>query len=225
MSGTRVEAPAAAEAEAPRSFREHALDWARTLAYAVALAVFLRTFFIGVFWIPSSSMEPTLHGADRHRFSDRVLVFRCSYGLRLPFIDRYVARWSSPKRGDVIVFTSGDIPQLQPPRDLIKRLVGLPGDTIEIVPEGAGDFPGAVRSGRLYINGAPATEPAFAERRYSARGEFGRQAITLGPGEYFALGDNTEHSNDSRFWGPVPEDYVLGHALCIYWPPNRIGRL
>lgn len=210
------EAPADGSPDQP-TFRENAVEWARTLIYAVALAVFLRTFFIGVFWIPSSSMEPTLHGADRHRFSDRVLVIRCSYGLRLPIIGKYVARWSAPKRGDVVVFTSGDIPQLQPPRDLIKRIVALPGDTVSIVPNGEGDDDSA-----LYINGAPAKEPELAGRRYSRRGGYGTQTITLQDGQYFAFGDNTDHSNDSRFWGPVPEDYLLGKAVCIYWPPNRM---
>ncbi len=205
------------DAQTKPSLRQHALEWARTLIYAIALAVFLRAFFIGVFWIPSSSMEPTLHGADRHRFSDRVLVLRCSYGLRLPIIGKYVARWGQPRRGDVVVFTSGDIPQLQPPRDLIKRVVAVPGDTVSIVPNGTDSDRGV-----LYINGEPAGETELAGREYSRRGGFGTQAIHLQEGQYFAFGDNTDHSNDSRFWGPVPEDYLLGKAVCIYWPPNRI---
>ena len=208
------------EATGPRTFRENALEWVRTLVYAILLAVFLRTFFIGVFWIPSSSMEPTLHGADRHRFSDRVLVLRCSFGLRLPIVGKYVARWGQPDRGDVVVFTSGDIPQLQPPRDLIKRIVAVPGDTVSIVTNGPGSD-----DGRLYINGEPATEPDLAGRRYSRRGTFGTQTLELQEGQYLAFGDNTDHSNDSRFWGPVPEDFLLGRAVCIYWPPNRIQGL
>lgn len=200
-------------------------EWIRTMVYAVALAVFLRTFFIGVFWIPTGSMEPTLHGAANYSTGDRVMVIRCSYGIRLPFLGRYLVQWGRPKRGDIVVFSSQSIPALGKKRDLIKRVVGVPGDVLEIVPDGETTGWAAHESGRLFINGQEATAEGLAGRRYVRRGDFVERPLQLGAGEYFVLGDNTEHSNDSRFWGTVPEDSLLGKAVIVYWPPSRMQTL
>lgn len=225
MSEPQPVADVAEEEAARPTVWETVLEWVRTMIYAVLLAIFLRTFFIGVFWIPTGSMEPTLHGADRHRTGDRVMVLRCSYGIRLPFLNKYVVRWGHPHRGDIVVFTSQGIARLGQKRDLIKRIVALPGDTVRIVPEDDGGHWNPDPMGHVYINGEPATDPDLASRLYARKGDFGERTVTLQPGEYFVFGDNTERSNDSRYWGAVPEDNILGKAVVIYWPPGRLRTL
>lgn len=218
-----VPPPTTATEPEPRTTHDTAWIWARSLATAIVLALVIRTFFLGVFWIPTGSMEPTLFGADGHKTGDRIVVLRFSYGVRLPLVGKYIARWGAPERGDIVVFTTGSIPKLSPNRDLIKRVVGLPGDTVEIVPDGAGG--GDPREGFVYVNGRRPTEPAVRERRYVRKGAFAYRPLTLAPGQYLVLGDNTARSNDSRFWGPLPEDNVLGRAVLIYWPLGRVRKI
>jgi signal peptidase I len=149
---------------------------------------FVRPFVVEAFWIPSASMVPTL------KYGDRVLV------------NKFIYRFTEPERGDVIVFKSveGD------GQDLIKRVVGVPGDKI------------AVRGGKLFVNGEPQKEP-YVNKKYPDRSFY---APTTVPKDHiFAMGDNRANSQDSRVFGPVPEENIEGEAFLRFWPPDRIGGL
>jgi signal peptidase I len=149
---------------------------------------FVRPFVVEAFWIPSASMVPTL------KYGDRVLV------------NKFIYRFTEPERGDVIVFKSveGD------DEDLIKRVVGVPGDEI------------AVRDGKLFVNGEPQKEP-YVNKKYPDRSFY---APTTVPKDHvFAMGDNRANSQDSRIFGPVPEENIEGEAFLRFWPPHRIGGL
>ena len=152
---------------------------------------FVRPFVVEAFWIPSGSMIPTL------QINDRVLV------------NKFIYRFTEPSRGDIALFENqqggGD--------PLIKRVVGLPGDRLEL------------RRGEVYIDGAPLEEP-YLKRDACRPGlpktcSFG--PVTVLRGHYFMMGDNRTNSLDSRFFGPVPEDDILGEALVRFWPPGRAG--
>ncbi|MGI8597407.1 MAG: signal peptidase I [Thermoleophilaceae bacterium] len=183
------------------------------VAVAVALAFVIQAFLIKPFRIPSESMVPTL------AVGQRVLV------------DRVSGHFSSPDRGDVIVFKPPAGADEQPPRcgaedraqdsvcsrptrqrseaNFIKRVVGEPGDRLKVL------------DGDVYINGRRQDEP-FAEDCECP--EYGRE-VTVPPGHFFMMGDNRGQSADSREWGPVPEDWIIGNAFFTYWPPRRVGPL
>ncbi|MFL5992219.1 MAG: signal peptidase I [Rubrobacteraceae bacterium] len=149
---------------------------------------FVRPFVVEAFWIPSASMVPTL------KYGDRVLV------------NKFIYRFTEPQRGDIIVFKSveGD------GQDLIKRVVGVPGDEI------------AVRGGKLFVNGEPQKEP-YVNKKFPDRSFY---APTTVPKDHvFAMGDNRANSQDSRVFGPVPEKNIEGEAFLRFWPPDRIGGL
>jgi signal peptidase I len=149
---------------------------------------FVRPFVVEAFWIPSASMVPTL------KYGDRVLV------------NKFIYRFTEPERGDVVVFKSvqGD------DQDLIKRVVGVPGDEI------------SVRGGRLFVNGESQREP-YVNKRYPDRSFY---APTTVPQDHvFAMGDNRTNSQDSRIFGPVPQENIEGEAFLLFWPPGRIGLL
>ncbi|CAA9434382.1 Signal peptidase I [uncultured Rubrobacteraceae bacterium] len=149
---------------------------------------FPRPFVMEAFWIPSGSMIPTLE------IGDRVLV------------NKFIYRFTEPERGDIIVFRSVD----DPDEDLIKRVVGLPGDEI------------AVRRGRLLLNGEPQKEP-FTNKKFPDRSFYARTTV---PKEHvFVMGDNRGNSADSRVFGPLPEKNIEGEAFLRFWPPHRIGLL
>jgi signal peptidase I len=178
---------------------------------ALVLALLIKTFFVQAFFIPSQSMEPTL------LVGDRVLVNKIIY------------RFREPRRGEVIVFEN---PHLQEPdrnpfsafwnwvteglgfssnpeQDFIKRVVGLPGETIEL------------RDGKVFINGEPLDEP-YLERMDQS--DFGPYEIP--EGNLFVMGDNRPNSQDSRSaLGPIPEDKIVGKAFVRIWPPSRISWL
>ena len=157
-----------------------------TVLWALALALILRTFVIQAFWIPSTSMVPTLE------ISDRVLVTKFWYYL--PHI--------SPKRGDIVVFKYPEDPR----KDYVKRVIGLPGDTVEI------------RNGVVYVNGAELFEDYVKNKD-----DYTMAMVTVPEKSYFCLGDNRPNSQDSRFWGFVPKKNLRGPAVVRYWPLNRIG--
>ena len=181
-------------------------EYAESLIVAVLLALVVRTFFVQAFKIPTGSMRPTLIEGDR------ILVDKITYGIKIPLTRLRLPDIHPPRRGDVVVFRAVDDPR----RDFIKRLVGLPGDTVEI------------RDMRLWVNGRPLTEPGiFREMVYYNRGTFGQegQPIKVPAGHYFFLGDNSASSRDSRYWGFLPESHVIGRAFVIYWPPGRVRLL
>ena len=127
-------------------------------------------------------------------------------------VSKFIYKFTKPKRGDVIVFVSPEDKK----KDFIKRLVGLPNEKIQI------------SNGNILVNNAPVEENSVLKKyHYYNRGDFGAegQAVTVPNDAYYALGDNSISSRDSRYWGFVPKKYLLGKAFLIYWPPNRIGMI
>ena len=159
-------------------------EWLESLVIAFILAMFIRTFIIQPFKIPTGSMRPTLIEGDR------IFVNKFIYGARIPLTDFRLPALRQPKRGDIIV----------------------EGETIEII------------DGSIYINGKMCDDPGFKQRFYYNRGKFGEEGekITVPAGNYFALGDNSASSMDSRYWGFVPKRLLIGKAIFIFWPLNRI---
>jgi signal peptidase I len=168
------------------------VEWVLVIAGALVLALIIRTFLIAAFYIPSGSMLDTLHK------NDRVLVNKLSYKLH------------DVRRGDVVVF---ERPPNEPDtsiNDLIKRVMGLPGDTLE------------VRDCRLIVNGRYLDEP-YVDRPWTRTCTFG--PITVPDGQLFVMGDNRDDSEDSRVFGPIDEDLVVGRAFVIIWPFTHWGWL
>jgi signal peptidase I len=175
-------------------------EYTEAAAIAILLALFIRTFVVQAFKIPSGSMEPTL------LVGDHILVNKFIYGIKIPFTNDTIIPISKPKRGDVTVF----IYPVDKSKDFIKRVIGLPGDTIEII------------GNKIHINGEEyKDENGFYSRegngsgRYIGKANFG--PITVPEGHLFVMGDNRNHSYDSRFWGFVPIHSVKGKAFIIYW--------
>lgn len=167
---------------------------------AIVLALFIRTFVVQAFKIPSGSMKETL------KIGDHILVNKFLYGTRIPFTDIALLPLTSPKHGDIVVFKFPE----DPDKDFIKRVVGVEGDTIEI------------RNKQLFVNGAPAdyeqaifTDPVTIPGGVQPRDNFG--PVRVPPDTLFVMGDNRDHSYDSRFWGGVDMKAVKGKAFMIYW--------
>ncbi len=177
-------------------------DWVESIVIAFVLAMVIRTFVVQAFKIPTGSMRMTLVEGDI------ILVNKFIYGAKIPLINFKLPAVTQPKTGDVVVFI---YPQ-DPKKDFIKRLVALPGDTVEI------------KSGTIYINGLALLDSVFNQRYYYNRGDYGQegQKIIVPKDSYYVLGDNSASSQDSRYWGFVPAKNMLGKALVIYWPPQRI---
>ncbi len=177
-------------------------EWAESIAVAFILAMIIRTFVVQAFKIPTGSMRPTLMEGDL------ILVNKFIYGARPPLVNFALPPLRQPKRGDVIVFIYPESPK----KDFIKRLVGLPGETVEI------------KSGTVFVDDKPLIDPSFNQRYYYNRGGFGEEGkkIKIPEDNFFVLGDNSASSQDSRYWGFVPRKNILGMALVIYWPPQRI---
>ncbi|HET7263925.1 MAG TPA: signal peptidase I [bacterium] len=153
--------------------------------FAAVLSLVIITFVVQAFYIPSGSMEPTL------MINDRILVAKFLY------------RFEPIQRGDVIVFRY----PLNPQRDFVKRVMGLPGDRAQL------------KEGVVYISGQ-----RISEKGYTIKPDFGNYGpVAVPQGEYFVLGDNRNNSEDSRFFGYVPRANIIGKAIFIYWPPQRIG--
>jgi len=182
-----------------------ARDWIESIIVAFLLAMVIRAFVVQAFKIPTGSMRVTLIEGDL------ILVNKFIYGAKVPFLNSWLPAVRTPKRGDVIVFIYPEDKK----KDFIKRLVGLPGETVEI------------KGGSIYINDKPVPEPVFNQIYYYNRGDFGAegQKIVIPENSYFVLGDNSASSKDSRYWGFVPKANLLGKALIIYWPLNRIRQI
>lgn len=196
----------------------HIREWSEALVVALVLALIIRTFVIQAFKIPSGSMEDTL------LVGDHLLVNKFVYGMQVPFSDRRFFEMRDPQRGDVIVF---EFPEDQDKswlerRDFIKRVVGVPGDRVEVLNK------------QVLVNGEPYVIPQEVHKEsnlVNSRDNLG--PVTVPPGKYFVMGDNRDRSFDSRFWGFVPEENIKGLAFIKYWSwdsqehwPrwNRIGR-
>ena len=171
---------------------------------AVVLALFIRTFVVQAFKIPSGSMLETI------QLGDHILVNKFIYGVKVPFVNKTLISIKDPKREDIIVFT----PPHEPDKDYIKRVIGIGGDVIEI------------KDKKLYRNGEYVTgpyeihtDPRIIPRSMNPRDNFG--PITVPKDHLFMMGDNRDNSQDSRFWGFVKLDKVKGKAFIIYWSWNK----
>jgi signal peptidase I len=177
------------------------VDWAVTIAIAVAAVLAIKTWVVNPYRIPSSSMEPTLHCAApevgcQAGSSDRVLA------------NRFIYRFRDPSRGDIVVFETPEraIRRCGAGGTFVKRLVGLPGERI------------SMSEGVLYVDGQPVDEPYV---NGGPSGSFPERMLEAD--EYFMMGDNRGQSCDSREWGPVTRDDLIGPVFAVYWPLTRLG--
>jgi signal peptidase I len=177
-------------------------EWVESILIAFILAMIIRTFVVQAFKIPTGSMRMTLIEGDA------ILVNKFIYGAKVPFTDIRLPALRQPQRGDIIVFI---FPQ-DTKKDFIKRIVGLPGETVEI------------KNGTIYVNDKPVVDSIFSQKYYYNRGDYGDlgKKIVVPADQFFVLGDNSASSQDSRYWGFVPRNNLLGKAMVIYWPLNRI---
>jgi len=177
-------------------------EYVEILVVAFILAMILKTFVVQAFKIPTGSMKNTL------LVGDHIFVSKFFYGYKLPFIDKRIFYFIQPSRKDIVVFRYPN----DTSRDFIKRVIGLPGETLE------------VKNKEVYINGNKIDEPYVIHSMAGLRNDmdfFGPYLIPKG--SYFMMGDNRDESLDSRSWGPLEEKFILGKAFFRYWPPRRIG--
>jgi signal peptidase I len=217
--GQGDEAPAAV----PEKRRSEALEWVKTLALTIVLLVVIRTFFVQTYVITSGSMEDTL------LVGDFLMVNRVALGTRIPFSERRTPGYSEPRRGEVIIFDPAHEDRMK----LVKRLVGMPGDTLEM------------RDKQLFLNGEFQDEPYVKwldptgddqhpwmmwQREHLLEGddrsEYRPTRDNWGPlvvpeGHYFMLGDNRDFSLDSRYWGLIERWRVEGKAMFFYYSYDR----
>jgi len=176
---------------------------------ALVVSLFLRTFVVVAFTIPTSSMDPALAPGDV------LLVWKSAYAVNIPFTGWRLLKVRNPRRWEVVVFSTKGLPveKKEQNEPYVKRVVGLPGEEIEI------------ENGQIYVNGRLAMKPkalqeiAYVGKSLPAFG--GAQKIKVPSGMYFVLGDNTYNSQDSRFWGFLPEKNIRGHAFLVFFPWNR----
>ncbi len=196
-------------------------EYAEALIIAIILALTIRVFVVQAFKIPSGSMIPTL------LIGDHILVSKLSYGFQLPedcefqvsfppvtcYSSSIVLSFDPPQRGDIIVFRYPEDEN----KDFIKRVIGLPGDTIQI------------KEKQVFVNGELLPDEGFTQRidpgiidgRINPRDNLG--PLTVPPDSYFVMGDNRDQSLDSRFWGFVRMDKIKGRAFLVYWSWNGQG--
>jgi len=259
----------------PKTFWHHTIETVESFAVAIIVALAIRHFLVEPFKIPTGSMEPTLHGStasgeNPKHIGDFIMVNKLAYGPKIPFTSTRL--WTAkPRRWDIIVFSTKGIntedgrpAASDPARNFVKRVVGLPGETLEL------------RDGWIYVNGEKAQMPEYLEQRlteeagrdhpyqiWKRSGEDGdgfgppvagyervsykidvlgirlfpckkepvrlgswpygwdREPFTVPEGHYFMMGDNTDHSLDSRAWGFVPFGNIKGRVLCVWYPVYR----
>jgi len=206
-------------ADSPKSVGRWAWEWLKSIAVALVIWMVLRTLLIEAFRIPSSSMERTL------LVGDFLFVNKALYGAEVPLVHAHLPAFREPKRGDIVVFDS----RTQEGVKVVKRLIGMPGDTLEM------------KRGRLYRNGVLQREPyvqrldslsdtADAEMRWQlqyllprvdkthyqpSRDVWG--PLVVPPDSFFVMGDNRDNSYDSRYWGFVPRNVIRGRPLFVYY--------
>ncbi len=189
---------------AKNRLRSELREWVESIFIAFFIAIVLQTFVIQAFKIPSGSMIPTFN------VGDRIFVNKFLYCARVPFVNiRFpIMDVRTPKRGDIIVFQSPEDPK----KDFVKRLIAYGGETVEI------------RDRNIFINGRQAEEPSIRAVSYSNNGDYGKEGapVRVPKDCYYALGDNSDNSRDSRYWGFVPKSNLIGKAVFIYWPLGRL---
>jgi len=197
---TKAKEQAAVEAHETAKTKSTFREYAEAIGMALLLALFIRTFIVQAFKIPSGSMIPTL------QIGDHILVNKLAYGIRIPFWGQYAIDFTRPQSGDVIVFIFPE----DRSKDFIKRVIGVAGDAVEI------------RGKKVYINGKQIEDPhAHFEGDDpqsilpASRDDFGPTKVP--ENHVFVMGDNRDRSYDSRFWGFVNLDEVRGKAFLIYW--------
>ena len=178
-------------------------EYFEAIVTAVILALFVRTWVVQAFKIPTGSMENNL------LIGDHLLVNKFVFGPAPTALERAVLPVRDVRRGDIVVFKYPD----EPERDFIKRVIGLPGDTLEL------------RDKKIYINGQPLDEPyvhyidsthsASEVTSFDVRERYG--PVQVPPDQYFVMGDNRDNSQDSRYWGFLKRSYIKGKAVFIYW--------
>ena len=190
--------------EAAKRRKSLVREYAEAIAFAVLLALVIRTLVVQAFTIPSGSMMDTL------LVGDYILVNKFLYGPVIPLSDSHLPGIRDPRRGDIIVFK---YPQDEK-RDFIKRIIGTPGDRV------------LIRGHTVIVNGEPLVEPYMKETQASvARADppgycgyaYGCEATTVPLDSYFVMGDNRDNSQDSRYWGFVRREKIKGKAFLIYW--------
>jgi len=207
-------------------------EWIEPFLIAAIVALFIRQFIVEAFKIPSGSMIPTL------TIGDHLLVNKFIYGPRVPFTDTRIFVWKEPKRGDVIVFKYPDDEK----KDFIKRVVGLPGDKLEIkkgkllindqlvpVVETGEYVDKEHRFGKSYDIKAKLLEEQLGNVTHKIQylrdqSDYDFHAVLVPKDSVFVMGDNRDNSQDSRFWGFVKYNKILGRALIIYWSWDGNGR-
>lgn len=183
-------------------------EYTEAIVIAILLALVIRAFVVQAFKIPSGSMKPTL------LIGDHILVNKFIYGIKVPFTNYELIHISNPKRGDIVVF---EYP-VDPSKDFIKRVIGLPGDKVR------------VENKVVYVNDQALSEPFAVQSDdkilpagVSPRDNMG--PVLVPPHSLFVMGDNRDESYDSRFWKFVNMDALKGKAFVIYWSWNSEGRL
>ncbi|BAZ17268.1 signal peptidase I [Calothrix sp. NIES-4071] len=183
-------------------------ELARTVILSVVLALGIRTFVAEARWIPSGSMEPTLHGTPNQWEADKIIVDKLKY------------RFSDPQRGDIVVFSPTQELQREQYQDaFIKRVIGLPGERVEL------------KDGKVLINGKPIEEKYIGANQQTSvdvctsgqNPPFLQSPRTIQKDQYLVLGDNRTQSYDGRCWGLVPRENIIGRAVVRFWPLNKVG--
>jgi len=179
-------------------------EYFEAILIAIILALLIRTFIVQAFKIPSGSMKPTL------LVGDHILVNKFIYGVKFPFVKTTLIPITDPERGDIVVFKFPEDPK----KDFIKRVIGMPGDVVEI------------RNKKVYLNHKPMEDtygtyldPHVIPGSARPRDNFG--PVTVPAQSIFVMGDNRDHSYDSRFWGFVDLSMLKGKAFIIYWSWNK----
>ncbi|MEE4364401.1 MAG: signal peptidase I [Desulfotignum sp.] len=169
---------------------------------AIVIALFIRTFIVQAFKIPSGSMLETL------QIGDQILVNKFIYGVKIPFTNgRVLIPFKEPEKGDIVVFKYPE----DPSKDFIKRVVAVAGDTVSIVDK------------QLYVNGKPVADEPYAKYSTLPTHADNMKEIVVPENKLFVMGDNRDNSHDSRFWGFVDLSAVKGEAFMIYWSWDREG--